>query len=264
MYVRATADLELPAGSRLRVGRPLYGLPEVGLQWYRPYHKYQVKQLFFKCATHDPCFMHTLGGMSQNSKTCANYGGLTCLQNFDTASAGYDCFITQEPMVAKQFDSKPIIDLKIKSAIKFNGANIELQKSTYILSQTEHIDRLEEIKDGKVDKPQFVPQRAKDAYIAAMRRQDLSFIISLASQVTDPKTADAKLLNKHIKRAKKVVEKLFVLYTLTQNLSDLLSIQIPVLCPTATTQCNLAMQLFLPTVMEPWKLCTKPLWSPYG
>lgn len=127
IFVRPPVALKLPARSLLRLERPLYGLPEAELHWYRTYHEHQIEKLSLKSATHDPCFLYTMDGMSQNKKSCANSRGFTRLQTDDTASAGNDCFMTQESVMAKRLDCKPTSVLKDGSSIKLNGANIGLQ-----------------------------------------------------------------------------------------------------------------------------------------
>lgn len=86
IFVCPPAALKLPAGFLLRVERPSYDLPDAIIHCYRTYHNLYVEKLSPKYSTHDPCFLYTLGGMSQNTKYCANSGSFTLLQTDDIAN----------------------------------------------------------------------------------------------------------------------------------------------------------------------------------
>lgn len=68
-----------------------------------------------------------------------------------------------------------------------------------------------------VEKSQFLAQRARCAYISAVKRLNLSFVLSFASQVVESDTNSTKLLNKQIKYAKEILDKFLCFVHLDQN-----------------------------------------------
>lgn len=133
VFVRPPAVLKLPAGSLLRVERPLYGLPEDILYWYQTYYKYQVRKFFFKSATHGPLFLYTLSGMLQNKKHCEKLRSNVCLRKDNTADAGIDCFVMKKSLAAKRFGCKLTSVLEEDFWIKFNRTDIGLKNLTCFL-----------------------------------------------------------------------------------------------------------------------------------
>ena len=57
IFVRPPAEMNLGQQCLLRVERPLYGLPESGLHWFRTYHKHHTVVLGMTASVHDPCLL---------------------------------------------------------------------------------------------------------------------------------------------------------------------------------------------------------------
>lgn len=201
IFVRPPSQLNIPRGTVLRVERPLYGIPEAGLHWFRTYHNHHKKKLALRPSIHDPCFLYTPNGMSVDSKSPKIPRGFTCLQTDDTVSAANNEFIAREAKFSNAFDAKEPTFLREGKTISFNGADISLKQSVISINQNQHISRLSPISSKQADKSEFVTQRARGAYIAAVCRPDLTFGFSHASQIITPNVDAINQLNKSIKQA---------------------------------------------------------------
>eukprot|EP00171_Calliarthron_tuberculosum_P004960 IDg4960t1 len=93
--------------------------------------------------------------------------GIVCLQVDDSLVAGDSQFIKMEHKMALKFKSKPPV----------------------------------KIDTNAVSKTDFISQRARGAYFAAVCRPDLSYKFTTAAQCINPTAKDAKLLNKAIEAA---------------------------------------------------------------
>lgn len=128
--------------------------------------------------------------------------GFTCLQTEDTASAGNKLFIERETFLCKRYETKSAKFLDNGTSIMFNGANIRLIFNGYFITQEDHKSKLSKIAEQKIDKSEFVAQRARGAYIAAVCRPDLTFGFAHASQIVNPDATAFKALKKFIEHAK--------------------------------------------------------------
>lgn len=99
--------------------------------------------------------------MSSEARCRTDARGFTCLQTDDTASSGNEMFVLRESMVAKRFDSIPTSTLSNGSTINFNGADISLKRSFYILFVGDHLRRLEEVAETNFETSEFITQRAR-------------------------------------------------------------------------------------------------------
>lgn len=203
IFVRPPASLNFPSETLLQVQKPLYGIPEAGLHWFRTYHNHHKFQLYLQPAAHDQCFLYTKRGMASLSLADQSTArGYTCLQTDDTASGGNSQFVALESKMSSRFASKSPILLKEGSHVLFNGARVSLSGGIYTISQPDHVSKLECIPEQNTSCSDFVSQRARGAYIAAVARPDLTFGYAQASQILSPNLTATKTLNTHIKRSK--------------------------------------------------------------
>lgn len=156
IFVRPPATINLPKGVLLRIERPLYGIPEAGLHWFRTYHNHHCKKLQLHAATHDTCFLFSQHGMSQDSISSQLPRGFTCLQTDDTATVGNAEFIKIEESFSSTFDCKKATHLSNGGKIQFNGANIHLNGEIYSIHQPDHINKMSTISYENVSKTEFI------------------------------------------------------------------------------------------------------------
>lgn len=152
--------------------------------------------------THDPCFLYKRRAMSPDRTTSSHALGFTCFQTDDMACAGTRFFINQEAKISERLDSRPVQILKSGRSINLYGMEIKKEENIYSISQTDHTNRLTKIADTKVNKKEFVTQRARGAYIAAVCQPDVTLGFSHASQIISRNSSTAKALNKNVGLAK--------------------------------------------------------------
>lgn len=52
----------------LRVRRPLYGVPEARLHWFRTYHRFHIDTLNLKTPSHDMRLLFARGAVTEHEK----------------------------------------------------------------------------------------------------------------------------------------------------------------------------------------------------
>lgn len=125
-----------------------------------------------------------------------------CLQTDDTANAGNDIFRQPEERMSARFDCKPHEVLDNNKSIRFNGACITMEDGNYLISQPDHIQKLQGVQTNNIEKSQYIAQRARGAYIASVPRPDLSYEFAVASQVADPDRQSVEKMNCAIKHCR--------------------------------------------------------------
>lgn len=88
------------------------------------------------------------------------------------------------------------------SSIDFNGANNLLENGVYCNVQPEPVVKLKQVSDVNVGLQELITQRARNAYIAAVARPDITFSFAQAVQVRKPDASAASALNPSIQLAK--------------------------------------------------------------
>jgi hypothetical protein len=118
-----------PPETVLWIRKPLYGLAESGLYWYKTYHAHHTKGLKMSISTYDPCLLHTTEG----PKTF----GITGMQTDDTLSFATKCFSREEEKeLARQgFRAKPKTVLTEGQSLEFNGGRIQLSDGNITFAQ---------------------------------------------------------------------------------------------------------------------------------
>lgn len=76
--------------------------------------------------------------------------------------------------------------LKDGSYVQFNGARVSLNRGKHKISQLDHISILKCISEQNNLKYDFLFERGRGAYIAALRRPDPTFGHAQASQILSP------------------------------------------------------------------------------
>ncbi|KAM4061611.1 reverse transcriptase (RNA-dependent DNA polymerase) [Hirsutella rhossiliensis] len=193
------AELEgrYPEGTIIRVIKPLYGIAEAGVHWFRTYHGHHVDNLDMSTSTYDLCFLITNKGPD-------NFG-IVGMQTDDTLMLGTQRFsaLEEAELVKAQFRAKPKTTMTPGTSIDFNGAKITLQDTTFhnalLLQQKGQAAKIEPIDIKAYDRAQqYVEQRARGAYVASICQPEASFDISIAAQVQTPTEEDCTTLNKRL------------------------------------------------------------------
>lgn len=195
IFVRLPIELKskYPEGTILRVVRPLYGVPESGLYWFKTYHKHHREKLGMIVSTYDPCLLVT------DSKP--EDFGITGLQTDDTFSFATPAFSAKEEAELRTagFRAKPKQALDEDSPIEFNGTRIQLADGSITLTQKGQAEKLAEIDPRAKDyAQQYVSQRARGAYISSICQPEAAYDLSTAAQIVEPQKADVEALNKRI------------------------------------------------------------------
>jgi hypothetical protein len=179
-----------PKGTIMVVIRPLYGIAEAGAYWWSTYFKYHTKKLGIKTITYDPCLLITI----------ANSGlfGLMAVKTDDTLGFNNFAFAEKEARECV-FLSKERQDLAVLKFFDFNGDILTLEDLILRLKQKNQGLKLE----FAADRPFYIQQRARGAYIASICQPMANYDLSAAAQVIDPGSEDFARFNKRIKWQKK-------------------------------------------------------------
>lgn len=195
IYVQPPALLNMSSEILLQVEKPFYDIPEAGLHWYCTYHSHHREKLSLVPTIQDSCFLFTSAATSNSPSDTSLPRGLTCLQTDDTGSCGNSAFIATESKMVSSLECKPTEILSDGMYISFNDAYISI-------SQDDQSGRLQEVTPDEANKEEFVAQRARGSYIAAVARSYLTFGVFVASQILIPDFGAVRDLNEHIKNAK--------------------------------------------------------------
>ncbi len=89
VYVTPPAELNVDKNILWLVRRPLYGLPESGLLWFKTYVAHHKDVLRMRGLETDPCLLY-------RHDSDGNLDGLVCLQVDDSVGAGSGMFLREE------------------------------------------------------------------------------------------------------------------------------------------------------------------------
>lgn len=123
----------------LKFERPLCGLPEAGVHWFRTNHKHHRDIPNLHPSTHDNYFLYTPQAMSDDLARRKVARGSSYLQTDNTANIGNRLLISKEALNSAKFDCKAPIFLKDDLQLTFNGATITRRNDVYFLTQPKKI-----------------------------------------------------------------------------------------------------------------------------
>ncbi|KAK6224925.1 hypothetical protein QIS74_03252 [Colletotrichum tabaci] len=196
IIARLPKELEsrYPKGTLLQVIKPLYGLAESGLYWYKTYSEHHKVDLGMKESTYDPCLLYTTEG--------PDTFGITAMQTDDTLSFATMPFSEKEEaeLLKKGLRAKPKTILQQGQGIDFNGGRIQLYDNSITFTQKGQVKQLQLIDaDAHDAQQQYVSQRARGAYLASICQPEASYDLSVAAQVKQPEAKDIEALNVRLK-----------------------------------------------------------------
>lgn len=196
IFIRLAPVLGYPPDFLFQAVLPIYGLSESGLHWFYSYSNYHEEELHMMPSVYDTCLMYTKNCLANSSRSLGVPRGVVCLQTDDTMHTCDKAFSDMEEQTSKDFDCKAAKFVKNGTSIKFNGAIISCDHCSYTITQTEHIENLNPLDINNGSAADFVAERARGAYIAAVCRPDVTYAFSVASQIAQPEVKDSKILNK--------------------------------------------------------------------
>lgn len=207
IFVEPPILLNLGSNNLLCVVKPLYGLLECGLYWFETYYRHHADNGKMKRAVHDMSFLFRKEFLFGNSKIC----GAICLQTDDTLGLGTAAFLKideeQDQKLAKKKTIQVFLD---ESTIFFNGSSIQLSNGILSIEQEFHNLQLTALNNtAPIDKPAFVSQRTRGAYIVPLSRpnlseflhKDASFPEKLGSPITSELSQSSRKQTRKRKRA---------------------------------------------------------------
>ncbi|KAM4062355.1 reverse transcriptase (RNA-dependent DNA polymerase) [Hirsutella rhossiliensis] len=155
-YLPTELQGKYPHGTIIRVIKPLYGIAEAGVHWYRTYQQHHLKNLDMSTSTYDSCLLITNTGPNTQMIPL-------CLEQ------------TAFPPVKKkleeaQFRAKPKTSMTPGTTVDFNGAKLTLLDiGSLSLQQKGQATKIATIDPKAFDHSQrYVEQRARGSYIASI------------------------------------------------------------------------------------------------
>jgi hypothetical protein len=115
IYAKPPLEMNLPDECVLVILRPLYGVPESPIRWYKTYHNHHTVTLRMKALETDPCFLYKI----ENGRLV----GVVTLQVDDSSVGGTCEFRELENNESNRFTSKPVVPISSK-AQTFNGVMV--------------------------------------------------------------------------------------------------------------------------------------------
>ncbi|KAM4060975.1 reverse transcriptase (RNA-dependent DNA polymerase) [Hirsutella rhossiliensis] len=198
-YLPTELQGKYPNGTIIRVIKPLYGIAEAGVHWFRTYQQHHLEKLDMSTSTYDSCLLI--------SNTGPDTLGIVGMQTDDTLILGTNNFSTreEEELQKAEFRSKPKTDITYGTTVDFNGArltllnNNPLKKGSLLLQQKGQAAKMTTIDPKAIDRHQrYVEERARASYIASIAQPEASFDVSVAAQVQTPEDKDYAILNKRL------------------------------------------------------------------
>ena len=193
VFVRAPQEMNLAKRAVLKVIKPLYGMPESPIHWFRTFLQHHTIKMSMCKVPMDPCLLYTEDfGVLQ---------GLLGMQVDDILFGGTKSFLEREEHFAGDFPNKGRKKIS-EEFVRFNGIEILRCEAGYQLSQVSYVKDIPMIpKDDDLSFEDFRSIRAKYAYLAYSTMPDILVIVSKLSQVTnDIYESDRKSCLKLLKR----------------------------------------------------------------
>ncbi|KAL0929476.1 uncharacterized protein CTRU02_204398 [Colletotrichum truncatum] len=192
IIARLPRELEgkYPERTLLHIVKPLYGLAESGLYWYKTYATHHKEDLGMIESTYDPCLLYTTTG--------ADDFGITAMQTDDTMSFATASFSVreEEQLEKKGLRAKPKTILSHNQEVDFNGGRIQSYEDYFTFLQKGQVKQLNTIEIDALDaRQQYVSQRARGAYLASICQPEASYDLAVAAQIKEPSKEDIEALN---------------------------------------------------------------------
>ena len=193
IFMKPPKEFELGKGKLLRVKRPLYGMPESPMHWFKTYSDHFQARLKMNPIPIDPCLLHA-------KDDSYNLRGILGCQVDDTLFGGNKEFLCSESIQALEFPSRGRTEIT-ETPTQFNGVRLLRNNLSYEMDQITYISKLRHFKRREIpDFETFRSFRAKYAYAAYTCMPNILVWIAKLSHITknmyekDP-TSTLKLWN---------------------------------------------------------------------
>ncbi|KAM4065967.1 HHT1, Histones H3 and H4 [Hirsutella rhossiliensis] len=145
---------QIPNGTIIRVIKPLYGIAEAGVHWFRTYQQHHLEKLDMSTSTYDSCLLISNTGPD-------TLGIVEC-----------------KLMTPSSLERTTFLPVKKKSYKRQNFV-----PSPRLTSHTEQRSKMTTIDPKAIDRHQrYVEERARASYIASIAQPEASFDVSVAAQ----------------------------------------------------------------------------------
>lgn len=123
----------------------------------------------------------------------------TCLQTDDALGRGNNEIIQLGKHLSLRFTSRQAQYLNTLRSLRFNKAIISIKEDSCTLTQPWNIAKIKILDEYVIYKAEYISQRARRSYVAAMCRSDAPFGFSMAIQVIEPERDDARQSIKYLR-----------------------------------------------------------------
>ena len=195
-----------PPETIMRLMKPLYGIAEAGVHWWKTYHNHHREELNMRTSTYDPCLLVTSDyttGTQLSDLDDKSAFGIVGMQTDDTLILGTRTFslLEEEKIQKEHIKCKPKTTLTPSQPFDFNGTKLTMgADGTITMTQKGQGTRIEQVNDESDDAAQrYIEQRARGAYLASICQPEAAYDLSVAAQAKTPDENDIKLLNKRLK-----------------------------------------------------------------
>ena len=198
MYVRAPKEMNFIKTAVLKVIKPLYGMPESPIHWFKTFLQHHTEKLSMYQVPLDPCLLY--------AEEDGALQGLLGMQVDDILFSGSESYLDKEEHCAADFPNKGRKKIS-NEFVRFNGIEISRCEARYQLRQVSYVKNIPNIpKDEILSFEDFRSIRAKYAYLAYSTMPDILVIVAKLSQATsDVYEKDRKSCLKLLKRLEQEV-----------------------------------------------------------
>ncbi|KAM4066587.1 cwf18 domain containing protein [Hirsutella rhossiliensis] len=154
---------QIPNRTIIRVIKPLYGIAEAGVHWFRTYQQHHLEKLDMSTSTYDSCLLI--------SNTGPDTLGIVGMQTDDTLILGTNNFSTreEEELQRQNFVPSPRLTSHTEQRLTLMVQDCPAKMTT--------------IDPKAIDRHQrYVEERARASYIASIAQPEASFDVSVAAQ----------------------------------------------------------------------------------
>jgi len=182
VYLKPPSEMQVEKSKVLKVIRPLYGMPESPIHWFKTYSDYHRDKLGMTPSSIDPCLLHHGDGDSLT--------GIIGLQVDDTIFAGSSSFLKHEEKYSSEFPNKGKHHVT-QEKVRFNGVDLTYVAGNIVMEQAEYITNCAKVKwSEQIDFEKFRSLRAKYAYAAFSSVPETLVYVAILAQFTERRFAE--------------------------------------------------------------------------
>ena len=142
VYMKPPPEMRIEKGKLLKVVKPLYGMPESTVHWFKTYGDYHKNELEMQQTAMDPCIWY------QRRNRCMT--GILSLQVDDTLFGGDEKFLSLEMGKSSSFPNSGRKEIGSKP-VRFNGLDMRYESNVLIVDQAYYVKSFESATISKKD-----------------------------------------------------------------------------------------------------------------